>query len=161
MLNRKSIIRALIIFLVLTFSFFCSTPAGAQGKTVRLSIATGGTGGVYCVMGEGIAALVSKYLPQTEATAEVTAVSVDNLKLIITPPVPVIATGNFLVVHGKMDEKVAYGAVKTLFDHREDLIAVHKEAEKITLATAANESGIPFHPGAIRFYRGKNAWKGK
>jgi TRAP-type uncharacterized transport system substrate-binding protein len=112
-------------------------------------------------MGGGIAALVSKYLPQTEATAEVTAASVDNLKLIITPPVPVIATGNFLVVHEKMDEKVAYGAVKTLFDHREDLIAVHKEAEKITLATAANESGIPFHPGAIKFYREKNAWKEK
>ena len=79
----------------------------------------------------------------------------------MTQPVSVIATGNFLVVHEKMDEKVAYGVVKTLFDHRDELIAVHKEAEKITLATAANESGIPFHPGAIKFYREKNAWKEK
>jgi uncharacterized protein len=79
----------------------------------------------------------------------------------MTQPVPVIATGNFLVVHETMDEKVAYGIVKTIFDRREELIAVHKEAEKITLATAGNESGIPFHPGAIKYYREKKAWQGK
>jgi TRAP transporter TAXI family solute receptor len=327
---RKSKTRALMIFLFLTFSFFCWASAGAQTKTVRLSIATGGTGGVYYVMGGGIAALISKYMPQTEATAEVTAAAVDNLKLIMTQkadiafstadvaydgyrglerfkptgkipiralamiypsvshivtiegtgintaadlkgkrvstgapgsgvevtalkildalkidpnkgirrerlgftesvgavkdrkldaffagpgipaaaimdlastpgtkirlvahedlletinqkfgptyfrfvipketytgmtqPVPVIATGNILVVHETMDEKVAYGVVKTIFDRREDLIAVHKEAEKITLATAGNESGIPFHPGAIKYYREKKAWQEK
>ena len=35
---------------------------------------------------------------------------------------------NILVAHEKMDEKTAYNIVKTIFDKRDDLIAVHKEA---------------------------------
>src|SRR5690242_20028851 len=50
----------------------------------NISIATGGTGGVYYPMGGGLAALLSKYVPGMQATAEVTGGSVDNLKLIGT-----------------------------------------------------------------------------
>ncbi|HXG51549.1 MAG TPA: TAXI family TRAP transporter solute-binding subunit [candidate division Zixibacteria bacterium] len=55
--------------------------ATAQVKT-RISIATGGTGGVYYPLGGGLAAVISKYLPGVEATAEVTTASVDNMKLL-------------------------------------------------------------------------------
>ena len=48
----------------------------------NISIATGGTGGVYYPMGGGIAAVLSKHVPGMQATAEVTGGSVDNLKLI-------------------------------------------------------------------------------
>ena len=48
----------------------------------NLSIATGGTGGVYYPMGGGMASVLSKYVPGMQATAEVTGGSVDNLKLI-------------------------------------------------------------------------------
>ena len=47
-----------------------------------LSIATGGTGGVYYPYGGGIAKVLSESLPNVTATAEVPAASVDNLKLI-------------------------------------------------------------------------------
>src|SRR5262245_26626963 len=50
--------------------------------TTRLSIATGGTGGVYYPYGGGIAKVITQYVPNVEATAEVTAASVDNLKFI-------------------------------------------------------------------------------
>ena len=46
-----------------------------------LSIATGGTGGVFYPLGGGLANILSK-LPGIQATAEVTGGSVDNLKLI-------------------------------------------------------------------------------
>jgi len=62
---------------VLLFAFF-SMAAFAQ----NISIATGGTGGVYYPMGGGLAAVLSKYVPGMQATAEVTGGSVDNLKLI-------------------------------------------------------------------------------
>jgi TRAP transporter TAXI family solute receptor len=58
-----------------------SAPLAAQDK-VNISIATGGTGGVYYPLGGGMAAAFSKYIPGMEATAEVTGGSVDNLKLI-------------------------------------------------------------------------------
>lgn len=54
----------------------------AQQRT--LSIATGGTGGVYYPLGGGLANVLSKYVPGLQATAEVTGGSVDNLKLIHT-----------------------------------------------------------------------------
>ena len=50
--------------------------------TQRLSIATGGTGGVYYPYGGGVAKLISDHLVGVEATAEVTAGTVDNLKFI-------------------------------------------------------------------------------
>lgn len=48
----------------------------------RLSIATGGTGGVYYPYGGGLAKVLSKALPGVEATAEVTAGSVENMNRI-------------------------------------------------------------------------------
>ena len=56
-------------------------PVAAQQPT-RISITTGGTGGVYYPMGGGMANVLSKYVPGMTATAEVTGGSVDNLKLI-------------------------------------------------------------------------------
>ena len=46
--------------------------AGAQ----NISIATGGTGGVYHPMGGGLAAILSKTVPGMQATAEVTGGSI-------------------------------------------------------------------------------------
>jgi TRAP-type uncharacterized transport system substrate-binding protein len=68
-----------LIAVVLVFTVF---PVQAQQKSVRLSIATGGTGGVYYPLGGGLANVLSKNLLAVEATAEVTSASVDNIKLI-------------------------------------------------------------------------------
>ena len=69
----KLIIRALAL---------CLLPFAAQAQ--NLSIATGGTGGVYYPLGGGMAAVLSKYVPGMQATAEVTGGSVANLQLIGT-----------------------------------------------------------------------------
>ncbi len=82
MIFRGEIGRRAIVIFVTLFVLFLSVSAGAQTKTVRLSVATGGTGGVYYVFGGGIAQVISKNIPNVDATAEVTAASVDNCKLI-------------------------------------------------------------------------------
>src|SRR5688572_29695270 len=56
-----------------------SEPSAAKR---RLSIATGGTGGVFYPYGGGIAKIISENIDNVEATAEVTAASVDNLKFL-------------------------------------------------------------------------------
>ena len=66
------------LLLCLVVGSLALAPVHAQ----NISIATGGTGGVYYPIGGGIAALLSKKVPGMEATAEVTGGSVDNLKLI-------------------------------------------------------------------------------
>ena len=64
------------------FSFvFSLSPTWAQ-KTVRLSIATGGTGGVYYPIGGSMANILSKYVPYLEGAAEMTTASVDNCLLV-------------------------------------------------------------------------------
>jgi len=55
---------------------------GSGGGKTRLSIATGGTGGVFYPYGGGIAKVITEHIPNVEATAEVTAASVDNLKFL-------------------------------------------------------------------------------
>lgn len=72
---RFRLIAGLAAFLALAA---CKREGGAR----YLSIATGGTGGVYYPYGGGLAKILNDNLPGVRATAEVTAASVDNLKLI-------------------------------------------------------------------------------
>lgn len=59
-----------------------TNPASSPPRVSRLSIATGGTGGVYYVYGGTLARLISESIPGVEATAEVTSASIDNLKFL-------------------------------------------------------------------------------
>ena len=68
--------------LAVTLSAGLAGIAYAQQKT--MSIGTGGTGGVYYPLGGAVANVLSKSLPNVQATAEVTGGSIDNLKLIGT-----------------------------------------------------------------------------
>ena len=67
----------LLKIIALSFSFLWMS---AQAQNI--SIATGGTGGVYYPMGGGLASVLSSKVPGMSATAEVTGGSVDNLNLI-------------------------------------------------------------------------------
>jgi TRAP transporter TAXI family solute receptor len=63
---------------------------------------------------------------------------------------------NLLMAHEKMDDKTAYNIVKTIFDKRDELIRVHKEAENIKLENQKKEaSPVPWHPGAMKYFAEK------
>jgi hypothetical protein len=63
---------------------------------------------------------------------------------------------NILVANANMDDKTAYNIVKTIFEHRDELIAVHKEAENFKLENQkASSTPIPFHPGAAKYFAEK------
>jgi TRAP transporter TAXI family solute receptor len=60
---------------------------------------------------------------------------------------------NLLVAHRDMDDKTAYAIVKTVFEKRDDLIAVHKEAQNFLLENQKQSATpIPFHPGAVKYF---------
>jgi TRAP transporter TAXI family solute receptor len=64
---------------------FVPQPAWIEAQTTRnLSIATGGTGDVYYVIGGALANLLTKNIPQVKVTAESMATSVENARLIAT-----------------------------------------------------------------------------
>jgi hypothetical protein len=63
---------------------------------------------------------------------------------------------NLLVANAKMEDKTAYNIVKAIFDHRDDLIAVHKEARNFKLENqSASATPIPYHPGAAKYFAEK------
>ncbi len=68
-----------------------------------------------------------------------------------------IATvNNLLVAHEIMDAKTAYSIVKAVFDHKDDLVRTHKEAENIKLENQKKTaSPVPWHPGAMKYFAEK------
>lgn len=69
---------------------------------------------------------------------------------------PTIGVANLLVVHQDFDAELAYQITKLLFERRADLAQIHQEAANITTIGLAGRSPVPFHPGAIRYYRERN-----
>lgn len=68
---------------LLSVAIIAAGAIGAQAQE-QLSIATGGTGGVYYPMGGGLAEIINNHIDGYSATAEVTGASVENMGLIAT-----------------------------------------------------------------------------
>lgn len=74
-------------------------------------------------------------------------------------PTPVVATATVLVVDQGMSDELAYEITRVLFERRAELAAIHPEAKKLALGTASTGSPVPYHPGAVRYYRERGAWR--
>ena len=70
------------VLLAATMTLAACSPNDPPGGEGRLSIATGGSGGVYQVYGGGLAEMLTEDLPDSPTTAETTSASVDNLLLV-------------------------------------------------------------------------------
>ena len=56
----------------------------------------------------------------------------------------------------KMPDDLAYNIVKTIFDKKADLVAVHKEAQAIDYKyQLTDNSPIPWHPAALKYFTDK------
>ncbi len=58
-----------------------------------------------------------------------------------------------------MDPNLVYLITKTMFEKKPELEAIHKEAKKLNLKSAIPVAGVPYHPGAIRYYKEQGVWK--
>ena len=66
---------------------------------------------------------------------------------------PIAVVWNILVTNDKMSDDLAYTIVKTIFDKKADLVAVHREADAIDYKSQAKEnSPVPWHPGALKYF---------
>ena len=75
-----------------------------------------------------------------------------------TEDVPVIGVANLLVASRALADRLAHDIVRVIFARRDDLIAIHPEARHIDVAAAARSSPVPFHPGAVSYYREAGVW---
>lgn len=74
--------------------------------------------------------------------------------------VQTVSTLNVMFCHKDLPEDFVYNLVKTTFEHLDELYAVHPAAKQTTLENAAIYKGnVPYHPGAIKFFKEKGVWK--
>ncbi len=67
--------------------------------------------------------------------------------------VATLATPNVLVVRADMPEELAWELTRVLFESLPELSQVHPAAGGITPAYTLENSPIPLHPGALRYFR--------
>src|SRR5690554_3266422 len=66
--------------------------------------------------------------------------------------VQTVGIPNVLAVSSEMDEELAYRITQLLFEHTDELIAVHPAANDTTVEFSIDSTPISFHPGALRYY---------
>ena len=67
--------------------------------------------------------------------------------------VPAAAAETLFVAHEVMAEELAYEITKVLLERSQELASASGVAREITPVTAVRGSPVPFHPGALRYYR--------
>jgi TRAP transporter TAXI family solute receptor len=73
--------------------------------------------------------------------------------------VETVGVASILVADAGMNEELVYEITSTIFAHLSELAAIHPEAARLTPAIASTGSPVPFHPGAVRYYRERGAWR--
>lgn len=71
--------------------------------------------------------------------------------------VPGLGVPNVLVVSEEMPDATVTAALAGIFDHLDQVHAIHPEARKLTVEAAAAGTAVPFHPAAAAFYKAKGA----
>ncbi|MCL5808713.1 MAG: TAXI family TRAP transporter solute-binding subunit [Deltaproteobacteria bacterium] len=76
-----------------------------------------------------------------------------------TSPVKTVAVNAVLIASTDVKADVAYSIVKSLFEGQNELAAAHAKGKELNLKTASTGVSIPFHPGAVKYYKEKGLMK--
>ncbi|MGE5541669.1 MAG: TAXI family TRAP transporter solute-binding subunit, partial [Bacillota bacterium] len=72
---------------------------------------------------------------------------------------PTLGSPNHLLCLPDMPEDVVYKIVSTIFEHRDNWVNAHSSCKEQTLEFGPQGSPVPYHPGAIKYYKEKGVWK--
>lgn len=76
-----------------------------------------------------------------------------NTYIGVTADVMTVSVKSMLAVSAKIDEKLVYDMLKTLYANSDRLAASHKKGADIKIATATDGMSLALHPGAERFFK--------
>jgi len=68
-------------------------------------------------------------------------------------------TYTHLMIRADLPDDLVYGITKALAKHVEDLGAVVKDVKGLTVKEMAFDVGVPYHPGALKYYKEVGALK--
>lgn len=73
--------------------------------------------------------------------------------------VKTVAVAAVLIASSELKEDVVYQLTRALFENQPELASAHAKGKELSLKTAVKGVSIPFHPGAIKYYKEKGAMK--
>lgn len=79
----------------------------------------------------------------------------------VDQPVQTASLWNVLMVQNALEEETAYQMVKLAFAKKEVLQQVASVARYTTPENAVNQTRLPYHPGAIRYYEEAGLWQNR
>jgi len=75
-----------------------------------------------------------------------------------TNPAQAIGATILICTHKDMDEDTVYSITKAFFQHTDILKKAHPVGRQYTLQRAVKFRTLPFHPGAIKYYKEEGVW---
>jgi len=76
-----------------------------------------------------------------------------------TAEVTTVAVNAVLIAGSGLKEAMVYNLTKALFENQADLAAAHAKGKELNMKTAVTGVSIPFHPGAVKYYKEKGLMK--
>jgi len=76
-----------------------------------------------------------------------------------TAEVSTVAVNAVLIVGSGLKEAMVYNLTKALFENQAELAAAHAKGKELNMKTAVTGVSIPFHPGAVKYYKEKGLMK--
>ena len=77
----------------------------------------------------------------------------------VTQETPILVFGSILETQSAVDTDLVYKITKTLFEKRDELIAITPQMKYMTLKNARITIATPFHPGAEKYFKEAGAGK--
>lgn len=74
----------------------------------------------------------------------------------VEQPMKVYSFDNILITHAKVPDEFVYKVLDTLEKNKPDLIAVQPVLREYGAETAYKQYGVPYHPGALKYFKEKN-----
>jgi len=63
-----------------------------------------------------------------------------------------------LLTHENVSEDVVYNFTKILYQNRDEVAQKHPAGKALNPQNAVRNTGVPFHPGAVKFYKEEGIW---
>ena len=76
-----------------------------------------------------------------------------------TAEVSTVAVNAVLIAGNSLSEAMVYNLTKALFENQADLASAHAKGKELNLQYAVKGVSIPFHPGAVKYYKEKGLMK--